>query len=159
MDFLWANLSSWFPFGVGVSEKFLIKALQILQNKAARSVTRLGIFTPVKTLLKQCGWLSVHQLVFFHTVVLLFKISKMNLQIICTVGQELTTITKQETRIPESLYWQFQKKNFTFLFPDFWGVRGGLIGIKNPFFCMIDYFRSARGNLLWFRIYIVGLGQ
>ena len=57
----------------GGCEKFLIKALQIAQNKAARSVTRLGIFTPVKTLLKQCGWLSVNQLIFFHTVVLLFK--------------------------------------------------------------------------------------
>ena len=57
----------------GGCEKFLIKALQIIQNKAARSVTKLGKFTPVKTLLSQCGWLSVHQLVFFHTVVLLFK--------------------------------------------------------------------------------------
>ena len=73
MDFLWANLSNWFSFGVGVSEKFLIRALQILQNKASRSVTRLGIYTPVKTLLNQCGWLSVRQLVFFHTVVLLYK--------------------------------------------------------------------------------------
>ena len=55
----------------GGCEKFLIKALQIIQNKAARSVTKLGIFTPVQLLLKQCGWL--HQLVFFHTLVLLFK--------------------------------------------------------------------------------------
>ena len=57
----------------GGCEKFLIKALQIIQNKAARSVTKQGIFTPVQLLLKQCGWLSVHQLVFFHTLVLLFK--------------------------------------------------------------------------------------
>ena len=57
----------------GGCEKFLIKALQILQNKAARSVTRLGIYTPVKTLLNQCGWLSVHQLVFLHTELLLYK--------------------------------------------------------------------------------------
>jgi hypothetical protein len=57
----------------GGCEKFLIKALQIIQNKAARTVSKLGIFTPVKVFLKQCGWLSVHQLVFFHTVVLLFK--------------------------------------------------------------------------------------
>ena len=57
----------------GGCDKFLIKALQIVQNKAARSVTKLGIFTPVRTLLKQCGWLSVNQLVFFHTVVLLYK--------------------------------------------------------------------------------------
>ena len=53
----------------GGCEKLLIRALQIVQNKAARVVTRLGIFTPVKTLLRQCGWLSVHQLVYFHTVV------------------------------------------------------------------------------------------
>ena len=57
----------------GGCEKFLIKALQIIQNKAARSVTKLGIFTPFQTLLKQCGWLSVNQLVFYHTVILLFK--------------------------------------------------------------------------------------
>ena len=57
----------------GGCEKYLIKALQIIQNKAARSVTKLGIFTPVQTLLSQCGWLSVHQLVFYHTVILLFK--------------------------------------------------------------------------------------
>ena len=57
----------------GGCEKFLIQALQIIQNKAARSVTKLGIFTPIQILLKQCGWLSVHQLVFFHTVILLFK--------------------------------------------------------------------------------------
>ena len=36
-------------------------------------MTRPGIFTPVKTLLNQCGWLSGNQLVFFHTVVLLYK--------------------------------------------------------------------------------------
>ena len=57
----------------GGCEKYLLKALQVVQNKAARSVTKLGIFTPVRTLLKQCGWLSVNQLVFFHTVLLLFK--------------------------------------------------------------------------------------
>ena len=54
-------------------DKFVIKALQIVQNKAARSVTKLGIFTPIRTLLKQCAWLSVNQSIFFHTVVLLYK--------------------------------------------------------------------------------------
>ena len=57
----------------GGCEKFLIKALQIIQNKAARLVTNRGIYTPAQTLLTQCGWLSVNQLVFFHTVVLLYK--------------------------------------------------------------------------------------
>ena len=57
----------------GGCEKFLIKALQVIQNKAARCVTRCGIYTPVNILLRQRGWLSVNQLVFFHTVVLLYK--------------------------------------------------------------------------------------
>ena len=57
----------------GGCEKFLIKALQIVQNKAVRLVTNCGIYTPVQTLLTQSGWLSVNQLVFFHTVVLLYK--------------------------------------------------------------------------------------
>ena len=58
----------------GGCEKFLIRALQVAQNKAARLVTNCGLYTPTKTLLKECGWLSVSQLVFYHTVVLLFKV-------------------------------------------------------------------------------------
>ena len=52
---------------------YLLKFLQVLQNRAARLVTKLGWFTPVKTLLLQCGWLSVHQLVQFHSLVLVYK--------------------------------------------------------------------------------------
>ena len=50
----------------GTSDK-MIKALQVSQNKMARAVTRLSWFTPTRTLLKQCGWLSVRQLVVYHT--------------------------------------------------------------------------------------------
>ena len=57
----------------GGCEGFLIRCLQIVQNKAARIVTKRSIFSPTKSLLNECGWLSVHQLVFFHSVVLLFK--------------------------------------------------------------------------------------
>ena len=57
----------------GGCEKFLIKSLQVVQNKAARTVTRMGIYTPVQILLQQCNWLSVHQLVFYHTIILLYK--------------------------------------------------------------------------------------
>ena len=53
---------------------FLIKSPQIVQNKAARIVTRLYVYTPTTTLLKQCGWMSVSQLAFYHTVVLLYKV-------------------------------------------------------------------------------------
>ena len=48
-----------------------MRALQVVQNKAARSITRLGRFTPTKILLKTCGWLSVKQLIVFHSLVLL----------------------------------------------------------------------------------------
>ena len=57
----------------GGTEDYLIKALQVLQNKAARVVCKGDKFTSVSTLLKQCGWLSVKQLVFFHSVVLVYK--------------------------------------------------------------------------------------
>ena len=57
----------------GGCESFLIRSLQIVQNRAARIVTKRGIFTSTKTLLKECGWLSVSQLIFFHSVVLLFR--------------------------------------------------------------------------------------
>ena len=55
-------------------EKYLIKSLQVIQNKAARVVTKCGKRTPVKEMLKQCGWLSVSQLGVYHSLVLLFKI-------------------------------------------------------------------------------------
>ena len=58
----------------GGCEGYLVKALQIQQNKAARHVTARGKYTPIKDLLHECGWLSVNQLIFFHTVLLLHKI-------------------------------------------------------------------------------------
>ena len=82
----------------GGCEKFLIRALQVAQNKAARLVTNCGLYTPTKTLLKECGWLSVSQLVFYHTVVLLFKVQNIystwqSVQKMIDMEQDLT---KQE---------------------------------------------------------------
>ena len=57
----------------GGAEGYLLKSLQIVQNKAARLVTRRGRYTPVVDLLKQCGWLSVRQLAFYHSTVLIYK--------------------------------------------------------------------------------------
>ena len=59
-----------------VVTSFFINTLQVLQNRAARFVTKQDMYSPVQNLLKECGWLSVHQMVFYHTVVLLFKIRK-----------------------------------------------------------------------------------
>ena len=54
-------------------EEYLADALQVSQNKAARTVTRLDRFTSTKVLLLQCGWLSVRQLMLYHSLVLLHK--------------------------------------------------------------------------------------
>ena len=43
----------------GGCEEYLLKALQVLQNKAARIVTGCGWFTPRRKLLKMCKWVSV----------------------------------------------------------------------------------------------------
>jgi hypothetical protein len=51
-----------------------MNSLQVVQYKAARIVTRGGRRTPIKSLLKQCGWLSVAQLGVYHSLVLLFKV-------------------------------------------------------------------------------------
>ena len=57
----------------GGCQKFAINTLQVMQNKAARYVTRANIYTATESLLSQCGWLSVYQMIFFHTVVLFYK--------------------------------------------------------------------------------------
>ena len=54
-------------------EDYLIKVLQVIQNKAARSVAKLGIYTPTRVLLITCGWLSVIQLMVYHSIILLHK--------------------------------------------------------------------------------------
>ena len=57
----------------GGTEEYLLNSLQVVQNKAARFVAKKGKFTPVADLLRQCGWLSVRQLVFYHSVVQIYK--------------------------------------------------------------------------------------
>ena len=43
------------PLWAGCDDN-LVKALQVLQNKVARSVTKKNRFTPTKTLMKECGF-------------------------------------------------------------------------------------------------------
>ena len=58
----------------GGCSSYLMKSLQIIQNKAARVVTKLDWSTPTKDLLKQCGWLSVNQLAVYHSVLMVHKV-------------------------------------------------------------------------------------
>ena len=54
----------------------LRRSLQVIQNKVARVVTRLDWSTPTKVLLSQLGWLSINQLVFYHSVLIIYKVKK-----------------------------------------------------------------------------------
>ena len=57
----------------GGANDYLLKILQVLQNRAARFVTRLDIYTSQRVLLLQCGWMSVKQLAAYHSLVLVYK--------------------------------------------------------------------------------------
>ena len=56
----------------GGCSKELKNALQVIQNKAARVVARRE--ASLIDMYKQIGWLSVNQLIFYHTVLLVFKV-------------------------------------------------------------------------------------
>ena len=58
----------------GGCSKYLIVSLQSLQNRAARIVTGMDWSTSVKTLLLQCGWMSLNQLTVYHSLVLVYQI-------------------------------------------------------------------------------------
>ena len=60
----------------GASDEYLLNHLQVIQNNAARCVTRLGWNARVTELLSQCGWMSVRQLVYYHTLIQVFKIRR-----------------------------------------------------------------------------------
>ena len=51
-----------------------INAIQRIQNKAARYVTRMNRYTRITKLMKDCKWLSVNQLNTYHSILLLRKV-------------------------------------------------------------------------------------
>jgi hypothetical protein len=60
----------------GGCEAYLVKALQVLQNRAARQVTKLSWFTASRRLLNQCNWLSIRQLIFYHSALTVFRTTR-----------------------------------------------------------------------------------
>ena len=54
-------------------EEYLIHSLQVAQNKAARYISKLNTYISTKVALTACGWLSVRQLMVYHSLVLLQK--------------------------------------------------------------------------------------
>ena len=62
-----SKLSYLIPLWAGC-EAYLMQALQKIQNKAARVVTRSALTTAGH--LSQCGWLSVHQVAIYQTCIM-----------------------------------------------------------------------------------------
>ena len=58
----------------GGCDKAEIESIQVMQNKAARLVTHLPLRTPRTEIFKQIGWLTVSQLIFYHTALSTFRI-------------------------------------------------------------------------------------
>jgi len=58
----------------GGAPEFLLTFLQVLQNRAARMVTKRDWFTSTEVILRQCGWLSIRQLIVYHTTLQVYKI-------------------------------------------------------------------------------------
>ena len=58
----------------GGCEKFEIEALQVMQNKAARLVTHSSFRTPRRVIFGQLGWLTVNQLIFYHSALSTYRI-------------------------------------------------------------------------------------
>ena len=57
----------------GGCEEYLLKSLQVQLNKAARLVTRLPYYTSSRKLMQMCGWMTVKQLVKYHTIIMVHK--------------------------------------------------------------------------------------
>ena len=56
--------------------KFELEDLQILQNKAIRVVTRMPPRSNRKQMFEETGYMTLNQLIFYHTVLNIFKIRK-----------------------------------------------------------------------------------
>ena len=60
----------------GGCQEYLLSALQVVQNEAMRAVCKRGCRHPIRELLRETNWLSVRQLVFYHTVIQGWKVIK-----------------------------------------------------------------------------------
>ena len=60
----------------GASENYLLRSLQIVQNKVARTVTKMPWSTTTSALLAACDWLTVQQLAMYQTILLVYKVMK-----------------------------------------------------------------------------------
>ena len=96
---LWVSLYSKCLSGGG-AEEHLLSSLQVVQNKAARFITKKGKFTPVSELLQQCSWLSVRQSILYHSVLMIYKTISTTYP--KYIHQKLSTEFPYSTRLAQS---------------------------------------------------------
>ena len=60
----------------GGLDKFEIESLQVMQNKAARLVTHSPLRAHRRDIFNRLGWLTVNQLIFFHSALTVYRIRK-----------------------------------------------------------------------------------
>ena len=70
MPVLCQLLYTWYQYGEGLRASLS----GLCRSWAARCITKLGWFTPTKKLLTQCNWLSIKQLIFYHTALQVWKV-------------------------------------------------------------------------------------
>ena len=76
----------------GGIDKGKLRSLQLLQNKAARIATSMPRWTSRDSMFSKLGWLTVQQLIFYHTALSVFKIRKNN------QPEYLATLLNQDSR-------------------------------------------------------------
>ena len=87
---LYHNASSSVALLCGVREAYIIRAVQVMQNKAARCITKKSWYTPTSTLLRECNWLSINQLIFYHTVLQVWKVRRTKLPVYISSRMEVS---------------------------------------------------------------------
>ena len=74
VDGLFTSVLSYCLPVFGKCDKAELEALQVMQNKAARIVTKSGFRTSREYLFQQTNWMAVRQLVYYHTALCTFRI-------------------------------------------------------------------------------------
>ena len=94
-----STLSYFLPVWGGC-EGYLLKSLQVLQNKAGRQVTRLNRYTPVTRILSQCNWLSIRQLIFYQSALVVYRVVKSGVPVY--LSKQLRSDHPLDTRLGRS---------------------------------------------------------
>ena len=58
----------------GGCDQYELEAIQVMQNQAARLVTHLPVRTPRKEIFSTTGWMTVNQLICYHSALSTFRI-------------------------------------------------------------------------------------